>query len=156
MQLNNKTKGFYMIKLTVPATLLTLGLSGCMSTPEPHPNSLDLTADNQRVKDYWQVVLRVNPKYPSKAVKKRVAGCTKFEFVINEQGIPQDFEVVKSYPEGVFDKNILTALKKWRWKPAIKNSANQAVRTSVQLDMNLAGVEIKPEVKQACSIKKGA
>lgn len=93
-------------------------------------------------------VKRVEPAYPTKAIKENLEGYVVFKFDITETGATDNIEVVKSSPEGVFDKTAMIAFKQWQYKPAIK--AGAPVRQKgllVQLDFKLAPEPLNAEMK---------
>lgn len=83
-------------------------------------------------------VKRVPPVYPEHAVNNEIEGEVVLQFDITESGATDNITVVKSSPEGVFDKSAVNALKQWKYKPRIQGGAAQ--RQSgllVQLDFRL-------------------
>lgn len=70
------------------------------------------------------VVIPAN--YPRKALLKGQSGSVIFKMDINKDGSPFNIRIIGSEPEGVFDKSALNAIKKWKFKPAIKNG--QAIK----------------------------
>ncbi len=60
-------------------------------------------------------------KYPEKALKMGVGGFVRFKMNVNEDGSPYDIKIVASEPVGLFDEASLEAVKKWIFKPELKN-----------------------------------
>ena len=65
-------------------------------------------------------VKRVEPMYPAMAAKKNIEGEVVLQFDISKTGTTENIKVIKSTPEGVFDKSAITALKQWKYKPRIQ------------------------------------
>ncbi|OEE60081.1 hypothetical protein A1OK_12270 [Enterovibrio norvegicus FF-454] len=61
--------------------------------------------------------LRVEARYPAKALKRGIEGYVVISFTINEKGRPTDLKVVDSKPKRMFDREALRALKKWKYAP---------------------------------------
>ena len=66
------------------------------------------------------------PRYPFTAKKGGVVGKVVLKFVVDTNGIPQEPIVVKSEPEGVFDKAALDSISYYRFKPAVKDGKDVA------------------------------
>ncbi len=64
---------------------------------------------------------RVDPRYPRKAVRRGIEGEVVVEFTVGPDGeIVQDsIRIIKSQPQGVFDRSSLRALARWRFQPKI-------------------------------------
>jgi bla regulator protein BlaR1 len=83
-------------------------------------------------------VIRIEPKYPVAAARDNQEGSVILQFDITQDGSTDNIEVMESFPQQVFDKNAITALKQWTYKPRIQGG--QAQRQSglkVQLDFRL-------------------
>lgn len=62
---------------------------------------------------------RVEPRYPTKASKRRIEGYVVIRFTIDPTGRPTDLEVIDAKPKRVFEREALAALKKWKYQPKI-------------------------------------
>jgi TonB family protein len=105
-------------------------LTGCASqvATEIDPSSLQhLKHDDWSM---WLPMVKMAPNYPDSIVRRKVEGCVNIEFVINSQGKPQQFAVVKSIPEGVFDKYSWAALKRFRYDPSEANTDREPTVTN--------------------------
>ena len=67
-----------------------------------------------------RVIKRVDPAYPAEARKKGLEGVVTLKFIVTKEGKVIAPSILKSSPEGVFDEGTLTAIRKWRFKPAVK------------------------------------
>lgn len=66
------------------------------------------------------------PRYPFTAKKEGIEGRVVLKLVVDSNGNAQEPVVVKSEPEGVFDKAALESISNYRFKPAVKNGKNVA------------------------------
>ena len=79
----------------------------------------------------------VQPIYPVAARKAGVEGKVVLSIVIDREGRVVELEVVESEPPGVFDEAVIEALRKWRYRPAIKDGEPVAVRVGQAVEMTL-------------------
>jgi len=121
--------------------LLVTLLVGCNSTTNEqatgiNTNALDLTGDKSQTKNYWVVTKRDNPVYPTKAAIDGISGCVNFSFVISESGKAKNIQIIKSVPDGIFNRAATKSLNKFRWAATKNNSSLQPVLTTFQLDFS--------------------
>lgn len=64
-------------------------------------------------------LVRIPPRYPMRAARRRVEGWVKVEFTITESGTVKDAVVVESQPSDMFDDAALQAIAKWKFKAKI-------------------------------------
>lgn len=67
---------------------------------------------------------RVDPRYPSKALKRRVEGYDIMRFTIDATGRPKDIEVIEAEPERMFEREAIRALKKWKYQPKVEDGVS--------------------------------
>lgn len=117
---------------------------------------LDLSApgDKAKTERYWVVSKTSQPEYPQSAIRNKQSGCVEFTFVINSKGQPEQLEVTKSFPEGVFDRAAYRAMRNFRWQATPENSEQQQVKTAFQMDFTRRGSENYKEVRKACSVRR--
>ncbi|PKG97531.1 M56 family metallopeptidase [Paraglaciecola sp. MB-3u-78] len=83
-------------------------------------------------------VIRIEPKYPVEAARDNQEGSVILQFDITQDGSTDNIEVIESFPQQVFDKNAITALKQWTYKPRIQGGQAQIQSgLKVQLDFKL-------------------
>ena len=83
-------------------------------------------------------VIRIEPIYPVKAARDNIEGGVILQFDITKDGSTDNIEVIESFPQQVFDKHAITALKQWTYKPRIQGGqAQRQTGLKVQLDFRL-------------------
>ena len=76
------------------------------------------------------VLVRVAPNYPRRAVQRRIEGYVELAFDIDNRGRPTNIEVVASEPKGVFDREVIKAVRQWRYEPIVYQGA------TLRMEMN--------------------
>lgn len=113
-----------MKHLIITLALLIL-LTGCSSAPVAERSNAALQETS-------------NPTYPIYAVRNKIEGYVEMTFDISKSGEPINISVLKSIPEGVFDKAAIKALSNWRYAPKIENGVPvQQTKLKVRLDFKL-------------------
>ena len=79
-----------------------------------------------------QPVFRPHPEYPERALRFRREGIVELEFTIAIDGSVRDIRVVRSEPQGLFDRAATKALAKWRYDPQLVNAV-PSERTGVRV-----------------------
>jgi protein TonB len=64
-----------------------------------------------------EVVFRPALRYPAMAERRRLEGFVEIEFTIGADGSVSELEVLRSEPEGVFEREALAAMERWRFAP---------------------------------------
>lgn len=84
-------------------------------------------------------VSRTNPRYPSRAQRRGVEGQVTVEFMVSEIGtvMPESVKVISSTPKGVFDKAVMKAIKRWRFKPKLSYGTAQPFRARQTLEFKM-------------------
>ena len=84
-------------------------------------------------------IVRVLPRYPSRALNRGIEGWVLLEFAINELGQAVELVVVEADPKGVFDRSAMTAIKKWKYRPMMED-VKPAIRPGVRqlISFNIA------------------
>jgi len=85
-------------------------------------------------------IVRIEPKFPTKAARDGIEGWVQLSFEINELGGVENVQVIKAQPKRVFDREAKKALKKWKYKPkVVDGKAQRQTGLTVQLDFKLGG-----------------
>jgi TonB family protein len=81
-------------------------------------------------------IYKVEPEYTEEARKARFQGMVALSIVVDENGLPRNFKVVK--PMGVgLDEKAIAAVQQWRFKPAQLNGKPVAVLAAVEVNFRL-------------------
>jgi protein TonB len=92
----------------------------------------DETFDVSELEKKPEPVSQVPPIYPAELRKAKLEGLATLVFILNEEGRVEQARVESSSrPE--FDKPALDAIRKWRFRPGLRNG--QAVRTFIRQPM---------------------
>ena len=71
---------------------------------------------------------RTAAPYPSRARAKGIEGYVSVSMLVDADGRVKDVEVLESQPAGVFDESATSALRTWRFQPAMYEGRAVAVR----------------------------
>jgi protein TonB len=80
------------------------------------------------------VVFRPALRYPPMAERRRIEGEVEVEFTINVDGSVSEVRVLRSQPEGIFDREASGAMERWRFAPP-----EQPMRARRVLEFKLSG-----------------
>ena len=138
------------------STLFVCGavlLSACSTTSQNTLSEpIDLIGDKKAVLGYWQVDERGAPEYPQQAKTQRISGCVEFALIIDSNGKAINPKIIKAFPEGVFNKQAMKAIKKWKWAPTGTNPDRQPVLTTIQHDFVVRESQNWKEAYSNCKI----
>jgi protein TonB len=81
---------------------------------------------------------KVYPKYPRRAKLQRKEGLVQLQFQIDVNGYVHNITIVKSKPQGLFDKSAVNALKKWRFKPIKDSDAGALIDATITFNYRLS------------------
>ncbi len=112
-----------------------LGLNTALSGIAISAPNLKGTMGNQQAMPLY----RVEPRYPSQALKRKVEGYVVMRFTIDEAGRPTDIEVVEAEPSRMFEREAMRALRNWKYQPKVENGvAIQQFGQTVRLEFKLS------------------
>lgn len=83
-------------------------------------------------------LVRIPPRYPMRAARRRIEGWVKVEFTIAEDGTVKDPVVIDAKPRNVFDRAALTAIKQWKFKAKIIGGEAFEQRAVQKLEFTLS------------------
>lgn len=66
-------------------------------------------------------LVTVPPEYPQRAAFEGIEGFVMFQFDIAPDGTPSNIRVIDENPRGMFRREALRAIRKWKFKPRIVN-----------------------------------
>lgn len=87
-------------------------------TPEPVETAV---AQAPEVATDVVPIYKTKPKYPRRALRAGIEGVVTIKVKINPQGLVEEAEIVSADPPKLFDKNALSAIKKWKFTPKMVN-----------------------------------
>lgn len=73
------------------------------------------------------LISRVPARFPESALRRRLEGEVEVGVVIRADGSVQSVEVVRATPPGVFDREAVLAVRRWRYAPADAPSGARVV-----------------------------
>ena len=65
-----------------------------------------------------QPLSKIAPAFPKEALRSGTEGYVKVQITVSEGGSVTEVEIMQSDPPGVFDGNVVDAVKQWRFKAA--------------------------------------
>ncbi len=77
------------------------------------------------------------PRYPFSARRRRIEGYVVVEFTVTETGEVEDVRVVEASPRGVFERAAISAIKRWRFKPKMREGKPIRVRARQKIEFKL-------------------
>lgn len=85
------------------------------------------------------VLKRIAPRYPSRALRKKIEGHILVEFLVTKAGDVKgdSLKVIESEPKGVFDKAVLRSIKRWRFKSKVIDGKPVAYKARQRLEFKL-------------------
>jgi periplasmic protein TonB len=75
---------------------------------------------------------RVKPKYPARALSRRIEGYVTIQFTVNASGSVENATVSNAVPPDIFNESALSAIRQWKFKQKIVNGvavSQRAVQT---------------------------
>jgi protein TonB len=83
------------------------------------------------------LVRKVQPRYPVQAARMRRQGWVEVQFTVGTDGKVRDASVVGASPAHVFDHAALSAVRRWEFKPALRNGTPMAVTMRKRIEFTL-------------------
>jgi len=78
-----------------------------------------------------KVISRASPKYPKRALQKKIEGWVDLKFTIDTKGGVKNITVNES-SDSIFDKDAIKALKKWQFSPARNEQTGLPVESTIR------------------------
>ena len=66
-------------------------------------------------------IVRIDPQWPREALVEVIEGYVVVEVTIGADGSVKDVRVIQAEPKRMFDRNVIRAVLKWKFKPRIIN-----------------------------------
>jgi protein TonB len=83
-----------------------------------------------------RVLSKVEPKYSERARKAKRQGTVVLQLIVDEHGRPQDLKVSRALGLGL-DQEALEAVKKWTFKPGMKDGKPVPVIATIEVNFRL-------------------
>jgi protein TonB len=80
-------------------------------------------------------LVRVLPQYPPRAASRGIEGWVIVEFTISAAGTVKDPVIIEAHPSSIFNRAMLRAIRKWKYKPKIVDGV-AVERTGVRVRQN--------------------
>ena len=96
-------------------------------------------------------VMRIEPRYPVQAARDGVVGFVQLKFDVTAQGKVVNVSVIKSSPNGVFDKEAQHALEQWQYNETGKLHKGNLVQLDFELDVaspDMERISVTPPVPE--------
>jgi len=78
----------------------------------------------------------VQPRYPISARTRGSEGWVDVEFTVGTDGSVADAQIVGAEPKGIFEDSALDAVRRWRYKPVMKNGTAVEQRARLRIRFN--------------------
>jgi protein TonB len=82
-------------------------------------------------------VSRPRPVFPYHARRRGIEGYVDIQFTVNAQGTVEDAQTLAASPSGIFENEALRAIRRWRFKPGIRNGKPVASRIQIRIRFTL-------------------
>ena len=82
------------------------------------------------------LVYKIEPEYSEEARKAKFQGTVILSVIVDESGMPRDFKVVRPLGLGL-DEKAVEAVRKWRFRPAMKDGRPVAVYATIEVNFRL-------------------
>jgi protein TonB len=85
------------------------------------------------------VIKRTSPRYPTRALRKKLEGSVLVEFIVSRAGnvLAESLKVIESIPKGTFDRAVLRSLKRWRFKVKLVDGLAVEYKARQRLEFKL-------------------
>ena len=106
-----------------PAADITPGSFGTEIKPPAEVAPITIDGQNGYVDGEYLPIVKVTPRYPSRAALQGIEGYVLLQFTVTGTGAVRDPVVVESAPPGVFDRAAREAALKFKYKPRVVNGS---------------------------------
>ena len=86
-------------------------------------------------------IVRIDPQWPREALVKGIEGYVVVEVTIGADGSVKDVRVIQSEPKRMFDRNVIRAVLKWKFKPRIINGVPVERKAIQMLEFTLDNLD---------------
>lgn len=82
-------------------------------------------------------LVRMNAVYPQRALRQKIEGFVTARLQINPEGTVDDVQIVDAQPRGVFEREAIRALYKYKFKPKMENGRPVAQTATQTIEFKL-------------------
>ena len=114
---------------TVDIQPFEVAMTGPIGIPSPHQ-----LLDSRSAMPLYQA----QPNYPIGPASQGIEGWVLLQYDVDTSGTLSNIKVMDSQPRRTFDREAVTALKKWKFRPAMDNGQPMSVKgQTVKIEFNL-------------------
>ena len=106
-----------------PVVDTTNGEIGVEIEPPEELGTVDIEGGSDYVDGEYLPLVKVRPRYPSRAASRGIEGYVLLRFTVTGSGAVRDPVVVESAPPGIFDRAATEAALKFKYKPRVVNGS---------------------------------
>ena len=86
-------------------------------------------------------IVRIDPQWPREALVEGIEGYVVVEVTIGADGSVKDVRVIQAEPKRMFDRNVIRAVLKWKFKPRIINGVPVERKAIQMLEFTLDNLD---------------
>lgn len=102
---------------TTPTPQPTTPTPAPVTAAPPPPRPTPAPAAPARAASELVAVSTPAPEYPAAAQRRGTSGQVVVSFSVNPDGSVSDVQIVSSQPSGIFDRNVRSAVGRWKFRP---------------------------------------
>lgn len=84
-------------------------------------------------------LVRMDPVYPQRAKQQKIEGYVTAALQINPEGTVESVEIIDAKPRGVFEREAIRALYRYKFKPKMENGRPVSQTATQTIEFNLGG-----------------
>lgn len=84
-------------------------------------------------------LVRANAVYPQRALRQKIEGHVTARLTINAQGTVDDVKIIEAEPRGVFEREAIRAMYKYKFKPKMEDGHPVGQTATQTIEFNLEG-----------------
>ncbi|MEN9464402.1 MAG: hypothetical protein RL217_583 [Pseudomonadota bacterium] len=83
-------------------------------------------------------LVRMNAQYPQRAIRQKIEGYVTARLFINGEGSVDNVEILDAQPSGIFEREAIRAMYKYKFKPKMENGRAQPQTATQTIEFKLA------------------
>jgi protein TonB len=96
-----------------------------------------LVRDQSTVHRQPRAVIKTSPEYPTEARARGVSGFVVLKIFVGANGFVEEVKVEQSEPNGFFENAAISAIRAWRFEPAIHKGTTVSAWTTQRIKFEL-------------------